>query len=72
MDALAADECYKQVYADCDSMFYQKVKKDSVNQGDLVLNTLPQKSELVKLTWDWRPRGVIVDRDMPLPLKSMG
>ncbi len=81
MDALAADECYKQIYADCDSVFYRKMKRADVQEGDVVVDAIPpipKQSDVVKLTWErrvspyWMPRGVLVTSDMPLPLKSMG
>lgn len=81
MDALAADECYRQIYTDCDSVFYQKVNRADVNESDVVVDAIPpipKQSNVVKLTWErrvlphWKLRGVLVTSDMPLPLKSMG
>lgn len=81
MDALTDDECYRQIYADCDSVFYQKVKRADVNESDVVVDAIPpipKQSDVVKLIWErrvsphWKPRGVLVTSDMPLPLKSMG
>lgn len=80
MEVLQKDECYRQAYADSDSVFYEKIKKNDVQESDVTYSDipLPPPKQQATLSWErvspfWRPTGILVGPvALPPTLHSMG